>query len=64
MVRVGREDEGGIVDAIVLLGREDEVDVAILAPAKVALNGRHVLNQEFVGLLYYDVVQLAGVLGE
>ena len=42
----------------ILLGREDEAKVAVLASAEVAINGRRVRRQELVGLLYFGVVRL------
>ena len=61
--RVGREDKGGTGDVSILLGREDEAKVAVLASAEVAFDRRCVLRQEFMVLLDVGVVRLAGVLG-
>ena len=58
LTRVGREDQGGTGDASLFLGREDEVEVAVLASVEVTLNVLCVHRQELVGLLYFGVVRL------
>ena len=55
-----REDKSGTVDVSILLRREDEAKVSVLASAKVALNGHRVLRQELVGLRYCGVVRISG----
>ena len=35
---VGRSDEGGVGDAIILIGKKDDPEVAVLASSEVALN--------------------------
>ena len=61
---VGREDKGGSGYACILFVREDEGVVAVLASAKVTLDGRRVCRQELMGLLDGSLFLLAGVLGE
>ena len=50
------------VYACILFGREDEVEVAVLASAEVELDRRHIRRQEFMCLLHGVVVSLAGKL--
>ena len=61
--RVRWEDEGGTGDASVLLGKEDESKVAVLASVEVALDGCCVNCQELVGLLNDEAVQIVVLLG-
>ena len=58
---VRREYEGGSGYACILFGREDEAEVAVLASAEVALDGRRVSRQELMCLLDGGVVQLSGL---
>ena len=60
---VGQEDEGGSRYLFILFGREDEAEVAVLASAEVAFNGRRVRHQELMVLLDDGVVRIAKVLG-
>ena len=62
--RVGREDEGGSGYACILLGQEDEAEVAVMASAKVALGGRRIFHQELMCILDGGLVRLVGVFGE
>ena len=62
--RVGWEEGGGTVDTSILIGQEDESEVAFLASVEVALDGCHVCRQELVGLLDGGVVRLVKVLWE
>ena len=62
--RVRQEDEGGPGYACILFEQEDQAELAVLASAEVALNGRRVCLQELMCLLDGDVVQLDGVFGE
>ena len=64
LTRVRREEKGGTREASILLGREVEVEVAVLASTKVALDRRCVCHKELLGLLDGGVVQLAGARRE
>ena len=64
MNRVGRVDKGGSREASILIGREDEAEVAVLAYSEVTLNLRRVFCQELVGLLDGGLFRLARELGE
>ena len=61
--RVGRVDEGSVVNTIIFLGWKDEPKIDVLASSNVDLDQRCVRCQELVVLLDGGVVRLACMLG-
>ena len=62
--RVGRADKGGAGDVRIFLGRKDELEVAVLTSANVALDGCCVHCQELMCLLDGGIVRLSRVIDE